>query len=828
MSPERRTVRAAILTLALACAGAETEVTLGGRVTSETGSPVAGARVTVSSAQSAARRRVLVTDSAGAFGCSLAPAGDYIIDVEREGFFTLKGRPVRLGSGANDIQLVLNPLREVFESIDVNASAGTVSLDQTAPERSLHGTDILAIPYPTTNNLKNALRIIPGVVQDSMGGIHVNGAAEEQTLYTLDGFTVNDPLTGRLESRVSVEAVQSIDILGGAFAVEHGKASGGVMAVSTVSGTDQPRYSATNFIPGIESHKGLIIGDWTPRAGISGPIRKGRAWYSDSLAVQYQNHVVDDLPAGQDRTSDWRISNLLHTQVNLTPSNILFGGFLMNYWDAPRTGLGVLTPLETTTDRRNRQWFFHLRDQVYLRRGMVIEGGLAVNRTFGREIPQGHGLLILTPDGRIGNNFVDAARKGRRDQMLLAVILPSQRLAGTHVLKTGVEFDRLGYWQDVRRTGYVHQRPDSSPLVKVVYAGSGLLSLNNCEAAWYVQDSWKPRENLLLEIGLRADWNQLVGATGFAPVFGFAWSPGKKQQSKIFGGVSRINEAPPLKVFSRPMDQTAISTYYSADGLQTRGPAVSIYAPGAPYRMPRYQVSVLGYEYRAAGGWQTRVQATRKRGRLGPAYLNLIGADGTIPSGVADRFGTSLLDAYFVLGNHRVDVYDALEVTFRLPLRQQYELMASYTRSRALSNSVADLSADDPFLYPNNFGPMPWDTPNRFINWGYLPTWWKNWALAYLLEIRDGYPFSVFSSEGQAVGSLNSRRYPAFFELNLHAERRFRLRGQRWALRAGFNNLTGRNNPNSVNNNLDSSRFLQFYGGQHRSLNFRLRWLGRQ
>jgi hypothetical protein len=828
VSLEQRTVWCVILSLALACAGAETEVTLGGRVVSDTGAPVSGARLTIAPASAAATRRVMLTDPAGAFSCRLPTAGGYSIDVEREGFFTLKGRSVHLAAGPNEIQFVLNPLREVFESLEVSASAGTVSLDQAAPAKSLHGTDILAIPYPTTNNLKNALRIVPGVVQDSVGGIHVNGGGEEQTLYTLDGFTVNDPLTGRLESRVSVESVQSIEFSSGAFASGYGKASGGVMAISTVAGSDRPHYSATNFVPGIENHKGLVIGDWTPRAGISGPLRKGRAWFSDSLALQYQNHVVDDLPAGGDRTSDWRVSNLLHTQFNLTPSHILFGGFLLNYWNAPRTGLSALSPMETTTDRRSRQWFFHVKDQVYLRRGAVVEAGYAANRTFSREIPQGNGLLILTPDGKIGNNFIDGMRKGSRDQIILTAILPSLRLAGAHLVKTGIESERVAYWQDVSRTGYVHQRADSTPYLQVLFAGNGRLGIHNHEAAWYLQDAWKPRESLLLEAGLRVDWNRLVGATAAAPAFGVAWSPGGRRQAKLFGGVSVIRESPPLKIFARPLDQVPVATYFSTGGALVRGPAVSTYALAPPYQMPRYQVATLGYERRTVAGWQVRLTATRKRGRLGLAYRNLAGTGEPVPGGIAEQFGANSMDAYYVLGNHRLDAYDALEITFRRPLRRQYEWMASYTRSRSRSNSVADLSADDPFLYPDNFGPMPWDAPHRLLSWGYLPTWWENWALAYLLETRNGFPFSVYSSEGHSVGALNSRRYPAFFELNLHAERRFRFRGQRWALRAGFNNITNHRNPNAVNSNVDSARFLQFYGGQHRSLNFRLRWLGRQ
>jgi hypothetical protein len=43
----------------------------------------------------------------------------------------------------------------------------------------------------------------------------------------------------------------------------------------------------------------------------------------------------------------------------------------------------------------------------------------------------------------------------------------------------------------------------------------------------------------------------------------------------------------------------------------------------------------------------------------------------------------------------------------------------------------------------------------------------------------------------------------------------------------GFNNITNHRNPNTVNNNTASAHFLSFYGGQSRTLNFRIRWLGK-
>ena len=130
----------------------------------------------------------------------------------------------------------------------------------------------------------------------------MNGGAEEQILYTLDGFQVNDPLTGRFESRMSLEAVRSMEVTP-ANPAEFGKGSAGVLAIKTSTGDDQFRYSGTNFVPGLEQRKGLYVGGWTPRFNFSGPIKRGRAWFSESLDVQYDKTVVEELPKGQDRTA---------------------------------------------------------------------------------------------------------------------------------------------------------------------------------------------------------------------------------------------------------------------------------------------------------------------------------------------------------------------------------------------------------------------------------------------------------------------------------------------------------------------------------------------
>ena len=151
--------------------------------------------------------------------------------------------------------------------------------------------------------------------------------------------------------------------------------------------------------------------------------------------------------------------------------------------------------------------------------------------------------------------------------------------------------------------------------------------------------------------------------------------------------------------------------------------------------------------------------------------------------------------------------------------------MLNYTRSRALSNAVIDISVDQPLQVIDNLGRQSWDAPHRLLSWGYLPAWSPSWAIAYLLDVRTGFPFSVVRDTGEVVGGVNSRRFPMNVALNVHLERKLRLGRYRFAIRAGLNNVTNSTNPTGVNNVIDSPDFLHYYGREGRHAVFRLRWL---
>ncbi len=793
-------------------------VPISGRITNDNNAPVGGARLDVRREAGGTVEAHAFSDPAGMFRMELPAAGKYLLSVERKDYFPISLRPVEVRAEGGELQLTMNPVREVFQSLDVTADAQPIETDRASSIERVTNTQLLDLPYPSSNNLKNALRVLPSAVQDNSGRLHFNGGAEGQTHYVLDGFNIADPLTTRFETRLSVEAVQSVELLSGAYPAEYGKGSAGTLVVNTASGDDKFRYNATNFIPGFENHKGWTVGNWEPRFNVSGPIRRGRAWFSDSTFLQYVNTVIDELPKGQDRTSSWRLSNLLHGQVNVTPSNILFTSLLANLWLAPNSGLSPLDPLQTTVDRRVRQWFASVKDQMYFGGGALLEVGYASNRTFSRENPQGLGIFEYTPYGRRGFSFINGRRTSSRDQFLANAFLPSFRWLGEHRLKTGIDLDLLNYWQDLHRTGFEYYRADNTPTRSVMFVGSGRLSRSMVESGFYVQDSWRLRPSVTVEVGLRTDRDDVLKNWNLSPRIGVAWAPRASETTKLFGGYSVVYDATNLQLFTRPFDQTSVTTYYTTDGQQQGDPSLMFYRLEQPhYATPRSTNVNAGIERRLPGGVFSRVSYLHRRGRRGFTYFD-----------TAEAPPAPGANTVYDLGNQRVDRYHAFELTLRQPLRRQYEWMVSYRNSRAVSNAVLNINLDDPLIVMDNSGPLDWDAPQRVMGWFYLPVpWTKNWGVASLFEYHSGFPFSIQDEYGRIQGSINSMRFPAFAELNLHLERKFQAFGYNWAWRFGFNNITNHRNYNVVNNNLQAPDYLQFYGGQSRAFNMRFRWLGK-
>ena len=813
------------------CSVTRAEVRVSGRVVDDTGSGISGARIEVrltADGPSVAAS----SDVAGHFNLVLPVTGEYKIRVERLGFYLYQKDAQRFEGDSAELTIVLNHLQEFADRIDVTYSPPAIDPKQPADRRELDNTEMQAIPYPAPQDYRSALPLFDGVVQDNAGRSHFNGGDTNQTNYTLNGFNISDPVTGRLETRLNIETIQSMDLATSRFSAENGRGSAGVLDLETKMGDDRLRFGGTNFIPGVSFESGLHVNKWTPRLEISGPIAKGRAWFHNGFDAFYNSDVISGLPRGQNRTAGFSGSDLSRFQVNLTPTNILTGGFLVNVADYKRNGLSFLNPSEATTSRRQEMLMSTIRDQIYFGRGSLLDLAFADTRGLLRDVPQGDQLYEITPFGNRGNYFADLHRHFYRQQWLANQFLPTMHFLGTHQLKFGIDFERQAFHQETLRHDYEVLRDDNTVARYVTFAGNPFQARKNFEGAQYVQDAWTPREGLILEAGLRAEWNEVVRDLEVAPRLAIAWAPKSLHDTKFSAGWGIYYDSISLGAITRQQDQVSMSTFYLPGGA-VEGPVItSFLASDRTLEVPYYQTASVDVERKLPHDFYLKAGYTHRAGNRGFTFV-----PPPLPPLVAGTPYPPVVDIQLV--NTRRERYDAFDLSFRHTFAAKYEWFLGYTRSHARSNAAVDYSLENPIFGPQAGGPYPWDTPNRIHMWGWAPLpknflpvslqfLTRNTTAAYLVEYRTGFPFSVVDENGFLVGAPNSLRFPSYFNINLHLEREFRALHYLWAWRFGYNNLTNNGNPNAVNNVMGTPQFLTYGRGQVRAFSVRLRLLGRK
>ncbi|HTP35817.1 MAG TPA: carboxypeptidase regulatory-like domain-containing protein [Candidatus Acidoferrales bacterium] len=796
-----------------------------GRVLDENGIGVDGARVEFKAADGAVA--VASSDPAGNFRASLPGGGTYSIRVERAGFFVYTNRAQELEPGASQLTIHMNHQREFADRIDVTYSPPAIDPQQTSERKELTNTEIQSVPYPAPQDYRNALPLLNGVVEDNAGRVHFNGGDTNQANYTLDGFNMSDPVTGRLETRLNIDSIQTMDLENSRYSADNGRGSTGVLDVKTKRGDDRFRFGATNFIPGLTSDHGVYVNKFTPRFEFSGPIVKGRAWFYNGLDAFYSKDTIDGLPNGQNRTNSLTLSDLTRAQVNVTPGNTLTLGFLYNLSDVDHSGLSVLNPVETTTNIRQPLYMSTIRDQHYFG-GALLDLGFSDTRITLHNPPLGDQIYQITPSGNSGNFFSGIDRHSYRQQEIANLFLPTVRSHGEHHLKFGIDFERESFHEQVTRHDYEVLRDDNSIARLVSFVGSPFRTRKNFEAAEYIQDHWVPLEGLALEAGVRAEWNEVVRDYEVAPRVAVAWAPHQLRDTKISAGWGIYYDAISLGTIASP-NQVSLSTFYPPDGPPIGPVPTSFQVNDSVLRTPRFQTASVNIERKMPGDFYLRTGYTWRMGSQGFVFVP------TVP-----QFGNMFYQgSIYQLSNLRRSRYDAVDFAIRRTFAGQFQWFLGYTWSSTRSNAAVDYSLENPVFAVQAPGPYQWDTPNRVHMWGWVPLpkrvlpqnfqWlFRNTIAAYLVEYRAGFPFSVVDEQGFMVGLPNSYRYPDYFNINLHFERTFHAAHYLWAWRFGYNNITGNLNPNVVNNVEGTAKFLTYYRGQARAFSVRLRLLGRK
>jgi TonB dependent receptor len=776
-------------------------------VVDEDGAAVPGAQVVAEEPGQSQIR--FTTDYAGHGTYLLKGSQPYLLRIAKPGFYeTVVPQADAL---IREIRVALNHEQMVLEQVSVTASAPGIDTEEIPDKSTMNMPEIINVPYTTSRDIRNLLPFYPGVVQDASGQAHVDGSETWATLDLLDGFDIRSPMSGILALRVSADAVRSIDKEATRYPVEYGRSTGGVVAFYTGMGDNTFRFNATDFIPSYQANNGIHFDKFVPRITFSGPLVRNRSWFFDGVEAEYDNIYISGLPSGANSDQLIRGSNLIKFQANATPSNILSGGLLFNVYHSPYDGMSTLVPQASTTDRNTIAWLPYLRDQHSFRDGTLggalLDVGLGVVRISDGYEPRGNIPFQITPELSLGSYFENETGHSQRIEGNAALYLPPQHWAGEHDLKAGIDVDHISFGESVTRAAVEYLREDGTLLRRITFPATAPFTRHNMEAGAYLQDRWTPRAGLLVEPGMRFDWDEIIRSPLFSPRLAATYSPAAaKGRTKFSAGIGLYYEHTQLEYLARALagirDDTCYTDCVAIPVGQSSTNFSAIYGSLHEARALNWSA---GVEQRLPGSVYLKANYLHKRVTDEFTYV-----DQNTPLSSSQNY---------VLTNGRRDSDYSAEIEARRTFAGGYTLFAAYTHSSAQTNAAIDYVPTLSMLGPQQSGPLGWDTPNRVLSWGWLPVpapqLKKRWDFVYTVDWHTGFPYTPVDDNSQVVGAAGSQRFPNYLSFSPGLEWRFHFRRYYFGLRGVIENMTDNGNYLVVNNVVDSPQYgslSEFYG----------------
>src|SRR3990170_2202012 len=227
--------------------------TLTSTVVDEQGGALPGALVTVTE-QATGAVRTTNTDAEGVFRLPALPPGRFTLKITLEGFQPL---------AVTDISLAPTEVRDLSKlqlTVGQLAESGTVTADTAAVQTASSTRSGTVTADQLTNIMQKGRDIwglmstVPGV-QDtnmnrdfttwtSMAAITINGMPNSSKIVVLDGVSIIDELGTNAMVNPNIDAVGEVQVISNGFTAENGRSNGGLIVMTTKSGTSSFKGSA--------------------------------------------------------------------------------------------------------------------------------------------------------------------------------------------------------------------------------------------------------------------------------------------------------------------------------------------------------------------------------------------------------------------------------------------------------------------------------------------------------------------------------------------------------------------------------------------------------
>ncbi len=229
--------------------GQEVTANIVGTVTDSSGAPIKGAAVAATDVDRGTVWKA-ETNDAGAYNLLRLPIGSYTVKVTAPGFQSVSHAPFILvlnQTARVDVQLKVG---QVTETVEVISTAPVLQTESTEVSTLINANTNVSLPLASRNYLQLTL-LAPGVTNVDPSGMrqpqnmlnsgrpYINGNREQANEYLVDGILNSEDKNNETGYTPSVDAIQEFNLITQNASAEFGNYQGGVVSVSTKSGTNR-------------------------------------------------------------------------------------------------------------------------------------------------------------------------------------------------------------------------------------------------------------------------------------------------------------------------------------------------------------------------------------------------------------------------------------------------------------------------------------------------------------------------------------------------------------------------------------------------------------
>lgn len=777
---------------------------IAGRVVDENGAPLPGTHI---EAQPDSGAATLATDAAGdgRFTIDNVPAGSYVVRLTLSGFQTISVQIPSLP--AKPLEVVLPVEQNLEEAVTVTGEQEPLLLRDETERREKLDEKVLDYVPMASQRFQDALPLVPSVVRGPDGNINISGARASENSLLVNGANVTDPVTGNFAIDLPIEAVETVDVYTNPYSAQFGSFTGGITSISTRAGEDRFKVELNDFIPRVHFVDGWNtegIEAWKPRIRFSGPTGKDHLYFSQAFQYQYLKTFFDDLPSEDEQNVTQVTAFDSLTQFDYIPNSRDQWSFTGSVFpeNTDNVNLSKFLPAPSTPDFKQRGFNLGISQRHFYKNGSFLESLIGYKIYDVSILPKEEGgIFRVTTEGMQGNFFNEQERDSSRVQWSEALTLQPFSKAGSHQIRTGIEFTRSEFSGDVNYSPIEVIRSDGTLAESNEFDGPASIGASGAEFSTFVQDRWQPSNQLTIEPGVRLDYSGLANDWNWSPRVAFSYAPDALPRTAIKGGAGIFYD----KIFLNALDFEEIPLRTVTTYDETGNPLSSIVLH------PQIE-GKLHNPYSTTWNLELDQQMSDTL-LLRLNYMMRNGQDQLVVNPEGDQL---------VLSNDGNSRYHQVEVTARYRLSNESQLFFSYIHSSTMGD-LNDFNSyfgnfQQPLIRENDSGFLPFDATHRFLTWGVVKIPGKVFV-SPVLELRSGFRYSAVNEDQQFVGERNSLRYPAFAQLDLRVTRTFQV-FNKYQVMLGmkvFNILNGFN-PRDVQNNIASPSFGTFYNSTGRTV----------